>query len=204
MGKVTKSKKPDDNSNIGDRIRYIRTKQGISQDELGGRIFKSRGEINYYENNSRLPDVQTLINIANSLEVSMDYLCGINGVEKPNIEFQAINKMIGLNEDSIYKLSKFANSEEILKDVYEDYEIAGVENGKLKLAMVNKLLSNNVFEEILQLMVDYEDIVNKIKNQPTDMTFQRNNLQLLEEKKETIEYRITKKIVSILNNENGC
>ena len=48
MGKVTKSKKPDDNSNIGDRIRYIRTKQGISQDELGGRIFKSRGEINYY------------------------------------------------------------------------------------------------------------------------------------------------------------
>lgn len=203
MGKVTKSQKPNCDSSIGDRIRYIRTKQGISQDELGGRISKSRVEINYYENDTRLPDVQTLINIANSLEVSMDYLCGLNDIEKPTIEYQAINEIIGLNEDSIYRLSKFNQAEKIAKDSgMEDYEYAGVENEKIKLEMVNQLLSSNDFEQILSIMIEYKKIIKQIDTQPTSLSFERLNKEHLIELKELNEIRMLKRIIKTLCNEN--
>lgn len=201
MKKVTK---PNPNSSVGERIKYIRTKQGLSQEQLGDEINRNRVEVAYFENGNRNIDSQTLKAIAKALKVPTDYLCGLNDIESYDISTQAINDLIGLESGSILRLSRFKNIEEDAKGSLEDYELAGIENEKLKLAMVNKLLSSNIFEEVLQLMVDYEDVVNKIKKQPTEMAFQRDRLKGLEEKKDTIEYRITKKMVSILNNENGC
>ena len=203
MGKVTKSQKPNRESTIGEKIRYIRTKKGISQDELGGRIFKSRVEINYYENSTRFPDIQTLVDIANALEVSMDYLCGLNDIEKPTIKYQAVNEMIGLNEGSIYMLSKFANAEKIAKDSgMEPYEYAGVEIERKKLDMVNKLLSSNDFEEILKNMIEYNNLLEHIENKTALSNFEKYNEEHYLELKELCELRIFRYMTNILSNKN--
>ena len=203
MGKVTKSKKPDSKSSIGERIRYIRTKKGISQDKLGGRIFKSRVEINYYENSTRFPDIQTLVDIANALEVSMDYLCGLNDIEKPTIKYQAVNEMIGLNEGSIYMLSKFANAEKIAKDSgMEPYEYAGVEKERLKLDMVNQLLSSSDFEEILNIMLDYKDILKCLESKKMLSDFRKYDEKYLLDQKDLCEIRMFRLINKILCNKD--
>ena len=203
MGKVTKSKKPDSKSSIGDRIRYIRTKKGISQDELGGRISKSRVEINYYENSTRFPDIQTLVDIANALEVSMDYLCGLNDIEKPTIKYQAVNEMIGLNEGSIYMLSKFANAEKIAKDSgMEPYKYAGVEKERLKLDMVNQLLSSSDFEEILNIMLDYKDILKCLESKKMLSDFRKYDEKYLLDQKDLCEVRMFRLINKILCNKD--
>lgn len=203
MGKVTKIQKPNRESTIGEKIRYIRTKKGISQDELGGRISKSRVEINYYENNTRTPDIYILKKIAETLEVSMDYLCGLNDIEKPSIKYQAINEMIGLNEKSIYMLSKYANAEKIVKESgLEPYEYDGVEIERKKLDMVNKLLSSNDFEEILKNMIKCNNLLEHIKNKTALSNFEEYNEEHYLELKGLCELRIFKYMTNILCNKN--
>lgn len=198
MRKVTKTDKPK-TYNIGERIKYIRTNKNISQADLGKAVYKSRQEINYFENNTRKPDIETLILIAKHMEVSLDYLCGLNDIEKSNITLQSINKLLGLSDKAIYQISKFNNCEEILKDIYEDYELDGIEKEKLKLDKLNMLLESPKFEDILNLLIEYENVNKDIEKQPTELAFQRNNLSLLEDKKDLIEYKINKKILEILN-----
>lgn len=199
MRKVTKTQRPDVSASIGEKITYIRTNKGISQYELANAVFKSRQEINYFEKGTRKPDIETLILIAKYLEVSLDYLVGINDIEKPNSDLQGIYEVTGLSEKAIYVLSKFKGSKEILSQVYEEYELAGIEKEEQKLAILNRLIENPKFEDILNHIVDYENLKKEIENQPTDLTFQRHSLKTMEDKKEFLEFKITKKINEILN-----
>lgn len=199
MRKVTKTKRPDVKASIGEKIAYIRTSKGISQDELANFVYKTRQEINYYEKGTRKVDIDTLVLIAKYLEVSVDYLVGINDIERPNSDLQGIYEITGLSEKAIYVLSKFKGSKEVLSQLYEDYELAGIEKEEQKLAILNKLIENPKFEEILNHIVDYEKIKKEIVNQPTNLTFQRNKLKILEDKKELLEFKIMKKIIEIFN-----
>ena len=199
MRKVTKTKRPNASASIGEKIAYIRTNKNMTQDELGNAVYKTRQEINYFEKGTRKPDIETLVLIAKYLEVSLDYLVGINDIEKPNTDLQGIYEVTGLSEKAIYVLSKFKGSKEILSQFYEDYELAGIEKEEQKLAMLNRLIENPKFEEILNHMVDYEYLKKELENQPTDLAFQRDRLKTLEDKKELLEFKITKKINEILN-----
>lgn len=199
MRKVTLSDKPNQKSNVGERIKYIRTSKNMTQEDLGIKVNRTRQEINYYENNTRKVDLETLVSIANVLEVSLDYLNGITDIEKPNLQLQAINEKLGLSEKAIFQIMKFKNSKEVLSDVYDDFEIAGVESEEKKLAMLNMLLENSKFDKILEYMVSYEKTENEIENFPSVQAFQRNNKEMLEDKKSLIEYKIMKTITEILN-----
>lgn len=199
MRKVTKTKRPDIRASIGEKIAYIRTSKNISQDDLAKAVHKTRQEINAYENEKRAISLSVLISIAEYLEVSIDYLVGINDIEKPNSDLQGIYKITGLSEKAIYVLSKFKGSKEMLSQVYEEYELAGIEKEEQKLAILNRLIENPKFEEILNHMVDYENLKKDLENQPTDLAFQRHSLKIMEDKKELLEFKITKKINEILN-----
>ena len=59
---------------IGARIRYHRTINEISQEELAFRTQMSRVHIGYIERGERAPSLESVINIANALNVSADEL----------------------------------------------------------------------------------------------------------------------------------
>jgi len=59
---------------IGDRIKDIRIKKGMTQDQLCENAHISKGFLSDIENNKRNIGSQKLLEIANSLGASVDYL----------------------------------------------------------------------------------------------------------------------------------
>ena len=66
-----------------ERLRFLRRQSKLTQDELA-RELEARGcgatgkyAISRYENNNRLPDVKSLVAIAQFFNVSIDYMLGV-------------------------------------------------------------------------------------------------------------------------------
>ena len=73
---------PIDYAKLGDRIRLIRSQQGISQEKLAEMINLSRENINRFENALRGLSLDSLVDIANALHVSVDDLL-VDSLEYP-------------------------------------------------------------------------------------------------------------------------
>ena len=58
------------------RLREVRKKRKMTQEQLGKRVDVTKVSISCYENGSRTPDIDTLEKIADALDVSVDYLLG--------------------------------------------------------------------------------------------------------------------------------
>jgi len=58
------------------RLREVRESRGFSQSKLGHLAGCGQEKISFYETGKSRPQYQTLVNLANSLQVSMDYLLG--------------------------------------------------------------------------------------------------------------------------------
>lgn len=64
---------------FGDRLRKLREDKGLIQAELGKLIGVSDHVVGYYEANARFPNKpDTLQKISNVLNVSVDYLLGVD------------------------------------------------------------------------------------------------------------------------------
>ena len=59
---------------LGPRIGALRRAKGLSQAELAGRLGISPSAMGMYEQNRREPSVQTLVRLAQELQVSTDFL----------------------------------------------------------------------------------------------------------------------------------
>lgn len=73
---------------VGDRIREIREKRNMTQEQLAKAARISKGFLSDVENNKRNVSSETLLRIANCLGASVDYL--LKGETKENV----INKQI--------------------------------------------------------------------------------------------------------------
>ena len=71
---------------FGLRIRELRIKYNMSQEELGSRIQRSKSVISSYENNLKIPPLLVLTDIASVFNVSLDYLVGIDKAEMVSID----------------------------------------------------------------------------------------------------------------------
>lgn len=60
----------------GNRIAELREKKGWTQEELAASIGITRAALSHYEKNRRKPDFETLMQLADIFEVSIDYLIG--------------------------------------------------------------------------------------------------------------------------------
>jgi len=67
---------------IGKNIRRIRKSKGLTLDELAHRSGISKGYLSKVENSDKAPPVSTLLNIADSLEVSISDIFGESGETK--------------------------------------------------------------------------------------------------------------------------
>jgi len=72
----------------GDRIREIREKKGLTQEQLAKKADISKGFLSDVENNKRNIGSQGLLRLANELGASVDYL--LAGRVKDNVENEQI------------------------------------------------------------------------------------------------------------------
>lgn len=63
--------------NFGDRLKELRTQNGLTQKELGDRIGLTKSVVSYYEQQTRTPSPEILIKLAAIFHVTSDYLLGI-------------------------------------------------------------------------------------------------------------------------------
>lgn len=68
---------------IGDTLKQLRTKQGLTSEELCSKIGIKGGSYRNYERNDRKPDYDTLVKLANFYGVSTDYLLGRPDAKPP-------------------------------------------------------------------------------------------------------------------------
>lgn len=83
------------------RLKDLRVKRGISQEDLARSLNLTKSSICCYEKGLRVPALETLINLADYFEVSVDYLLGRDVLVKNKdtkkleyISFEEYNKLI--------------------------------------------------------------------------------------------------------------
>ena len=88
-----------DYKSIGKRIKRFRMERKLSQEDLGDRISLNPHYLSQIENGWRVPSVDTLIMIANALEVSADdLLADLLTHLNTSVEMEATRLLEGCNE----------------------------------------------------------------------------------------------------------
>ena len=63
---------------IGDKLRYLREKNGYTQRKVADFLNIDRSTYSYYETRKTRPDIETLKKLANLFHVSIDYIAENN------------------------------------------------------------------------------------------------------------------------------
>lgn len=97
---------------FSEKLKELRTKKGISQEELSELLDVSRQSISRYENGTAQPDFDKLLMLSNYFEVSIDFLLG-NQLKEENgasVGLEGRNKITIISKidgkmSSFYKFS---------------------------------------------------------------------------------------------------
>lgn len=73
-------------SNFGNKLKTIRKSRNITQGNLAKDLKLAQSTIANYENNIRFPGSETLRDLSDYLNISVDYLLGLDPMEEENIE----------------------------------------------------------------------------------------------------------------------
>lgn len=63
---------------FGDRLRDARTYAGMTQGDLAKAVYLSKASISNYEKNKKYPAFDTILKLCDALNVSADFLFGLN------------------------------------------------------------------------------------------------------------------------------
>lgn len=88
------------------RLKELRIRAGLKQDELAKKIGISRGAISYYENGDRVPDINVLYDIAEYFNVTSDYLIGRSNNSTTDLNIQDICNKTGLSDKAVENIIK--------------------------------------------------------------------------------------------------
>ncbi len=100
------------------RLKELREDRGYSQSHLSQILHVSRSCITSWENSISLPDIQNLVAICETLNISIDYMLGITDKqleftdEREIVEFSTTKylNISKLNPDQIFKLVDYYHS----------------------------------------------------------------------------------------------
>jgi len=108
---------------LGATIKNLRTKQKMTQKRLGKILNVSEATISKYENNTAIPQFETLRTIAATFNVSMDMLCGMPNDKTVSVwGLSAEQASVVDNLIDIFRSKNFA-SNKVLSD--EQYALLG-------------------------------------------------------------------------------
>ena len=84
---------------LGQQITALRKKKGFSQSELGKRVETSGDIIGRYERDEVKHSIEVVIRMADTLEVSLDFLVGKTDMELDRPTLNRIREVAGLSEE---------------------------------------------------------------------------------------------------------
>lgn len=87
---------------FGENLKTLRKQKGFSQEELATRLHVVRQTISKWEKNLSIPDADTLIRLAETLEVSVSELLGAK-IENENTASDVAEQLSRINEQLAIK-----------------------------------------------------------------------------------------------------
>lgn len=103
----------DNNDSFATRLKQLRQKMNLSQRDFAESLGISAMSISTYESNTKSPSIETVIKIANTYNVSIDWLCGLRSIsalnEKPQNYSDIIRLLFKIEESNIdgFKMDSF-------------------------------------------------------------------------------------------------
>ena len=150
---------------IGERLKQLRIKNGLKQQELANMFGLSSGTISFNESEQRKPDIDFIVAVAKYFDVSTDYLLGLtNATDKENID---ISKVTGLNDFSLTILEQSLKETNNAAAEVIDTVICGGDF----LRFVN--LINDKKEKKPTIDIDWSDICDKKLSDIFDMDIEQ-------------------------------
>lgn len=95
---------------IGNRIKELRKKKGLTQEQLGKMINLTKVSISCYESEKRSPDLETFETLVDALDTTPDYLLGRD-------------KLLVSESDEEYKIYVSKEELDILKEFNKNKDI---------------------------------------------------------------------------------
>ena len=95
---------------IGNRIKELRKKKGLTQEQLGKLINLTKVSISCYESEKRSPDLETFETLVDALDTTPDYLLGRD-------------KLVVAEDEEEYKTYLSKNDIEIIKELSKNEEL---------------------------------------------------------------------------------
>ena len=170
---------------IGQKIKRIRVKRGLTQSELGEKVSLTGDRIRQYENDVRCPKPEMLQKIADALNVN------IRAISDPsfNDAASAIYALFELEDTFNFHLEKTGDT--FYLSFKQDYD--NLESSALKIALENwysvknKLSPslNEDIEDIQKKVLNYENWKWNYPKMSSDSSWER--LQRIEQYKKQIE-----------------
>lgn len=107
---------------FGERLRSLRIENKLTQEELGNKLNLTKANISKYETGRLEPNIETINNLANFFNVSIDYLLANTNVRNPyrtenDMPTKAYHNLdqSGLSDEDIKKVEEYI---ELLKQKY--------------------------------------------------------------------------------------
>ena len=116
---------------FGKRLKELRKANGYTIEQFADMVGISKSTLGYYENDKRMPDIEILARIADTLNVNADYLIGRTNTTAQKGKMKTVCEFTGLSDSAAEYLAQ------LVKD--KDYE---------KLSIINHL-----FQELCE---DYD------------------------------------------------
>lgn len=123
------------------RIKELRQKKGLSQEELANKVNLSNQVISFYESGKRKPKEATWKKLANFFNVSVPYLQGVSDIDDPNF-YKNLELYLALIAES----NSLENYKD--KDFVKKLDVSENERIKANFYLVFNLLEMGVMDKI--------------------------------------------------------
>lgn len=121
---------------FGKRLKELRKANGYTIEQFANMVGISKSTLGYYENDKRMPDIEILTRIADTLNVNADYLIGRTNTTAQKGKMKTVCEFTGLSDCAVEYLSEVVKNKDYAKlsiinhlfyDLSEDYDFYSYE-----------------------------------------------------------------------------
>ena len=121
---------------FGKRLKELRKANGYTIEQFADMVGISKSTLGYYENDKRMPDIEILGRIADTLNVNADYLIGRTNTTALKGKMKTVCEFTGLSDCAVEYLSELVQNKDYEKlsvinhlfdELNEDYDFYSYE-----------------------------------------------------------------------------
>ncbi len=152
----------DANNIFAENLRYLRQKKGLSQKQLGARMYVSHSTIARWENGSRLPDVAMILRLSKFLGTDANILMQLaaQSDETPNVIMVDDNGVI--LSDGLVVVEEVMPNANIMGFIWPQEAIDYAKANRVDLAILDIEMGNSSGLELCRTLLEINPTTNVV------------------------------------------